>query len=80
MVELVIDNKVQEMEIKERKPELLEFLRNELRNSFIQVETRLAETQDDTTPYLPDEKFLAMAKKNPHLKKLKDKLELDLDY
>lgn len=80
VVELVIDNKVQEMEIKERKPELLEFLRNELRNSFIQVETRLAETQDDTTPYLPDEKFLAMAKKNPHLKKLKDKLELDLDY
>ncbi len=80
VVELVIDNKVQEMEIKERKPELLEFLRNELRNSFIQVETRIAENQDDTTPYLPDEKFLAMAKKNPHLKKLKDKLELDLDY
>ncbi len=80
VVELVIDNKVQEMEIKERKPELLEFLRNELRNSLIQVETKISENQDDTTPYLPNEKFLAMAKKNPHLKKLKDKLELDLDY
>jgi DNA polymerase-3 subunit gamma/tau len=80
LIELVIDNKVQDMEIKERKPELLEFLKNELRNTFITIETRIVKSNEEGRPYLPEEKFRAMAKKNPLLKNLKDSLDLELDY
>lgn len=80
LVELPIDNKVQEIEVRDKKAELLEFLRNELRNSFIRVETRIIEGEDNSKPYIPDDKFQAMLKKNPLLKELKDSLDLDLDY
>ncbi len=79
-IELVIDNKVQEREILERKSNIMFFLREELNNYHIQLDTRIEESHEEKKAYLPEEIYQEMVKKNPNIKKLKDELDLELDY
>jgi DNA polymerase III subunit gamma/tau len=78
-IELTIDNRAQELTIKERRGDLLDFLRSELRNQKIQLETNLVESVSQSKPYTAEDKYRAMAEKNPALKALRESLDLELE-
>jgi DNA polymerase-3 subunit gamma/tau len=79
VLELQIDNRAQELTWRDRRGDLIDFLRAELQNQLIQVETILTETNSQSKPYTPEERFKAMAEKNPELIQLKEKLDLELE-
>ncbi len=74
---LEIENTIQENLIGSIKPELVSWLRTELRNSKIQLVTKITETTKGRIIYTDSEKFEEMVKKNPHLAALKQKFNLD---
>jgi DNA polymerase-3 subunit gamma/tau len=78
-LELTLDNRGQEITLKERKTDLLDFLRAELRNQLIQMEVVVIETAATSKPYTAEEKYNAMLEKNPELKALREGLELELE-
>lgn len=59
------------------KPELISFLRRELRNDKIELITQVSKKIENKIIYTDNDKFEAMAKKNPGLVKLKQKFNLD---
>jgi DNA polymerase-3 subunit gamma/tau len=75
-----LDNKAQELTFSERKADLLDFLRSELRNQLILIEFTISQTDTELKPFTPDEKYRAMVQKNPLVKELREKLEMDLEY
>ncbi|MCB0431079.1 MAG: DNA polymerase III subunit gamma/tau [Flavobacteriales bacterium] len=77
---LLIDNKAQEEELESQKAHLLGHLRKQLRNSAIQLETEINREEQDQTPYTAKDKFDKMAEKNPNIQKLRQQLDLDIDY
>jgi DNA polymerase-3 subunit gamma/tau len=79
IIEMQLDNRAQEITMKERKSDLLDFLRGELRNQQIQLTTNLVETVSNSKPYTAEDKYRAMVEKNPDLKTLREGLELDLE-
>ncbi len=76
---LEIDNSVQDDLINTIKPELIAWLRKELRNSKVQLITRITETEKEKLIYTDSEKYLEMLKKNPHIELLKHKFKLDFE-
>lgn len=80
LIELTLDNKAQELTMKERRVDLLDFLRSELGNNGIQMETILVETVSQSKPYTQEEKYKAMLEKNPELKTLREALDLELEF
>lgn len=79
LISLTLDNRAQEMTLKERKTDLLDFLRGELLNNSILMETILVETVNQTKPYTQEEKYKAMLERNPELKVLREALDLELE-
>ncbi len=80
IIELTIDNVVQEKEIADRKLDMLTFLRKELNNYKIQLQLIINKNPDNIKPFTPQEKFKKMAEKNPAIKKLRDKFDLEIDF
>jgi DNA polymerase III subunit gamma/tau len=80
LLELTLDNRAQELTLKERKVDLMDFLRSELRNNNIQLETILVETVSQSRPYTQEEKYKAMLEKNPELKTFREALDLELEF
>lgn len=80
VLELIIDNKVQEDEVNSKKAELLGYLRKELRNYQISLQLVVKDVKSEIRPYTTKEKFNSLAEKNPNLIKLKEQLDLDIDY
>ncbi len=76
---LDIDNSVQDDLINSIKPELVSWLRKELKNSKIQLVTRISETEREKVIYSDSEKYMEMLKKNPKLELLKQRLKLDFE-
>jgi hypothetical protein len=76
---LEIDNSVQDDLINTIKPELVSWLRKELKNSKIQLTTCITETEKEKIIYSDSEKYLEMLKKNPQLELLKQKFNLDFE-
>lgn len=63
--------------------DLLSFLQDTLKNDEIKLTVHVDETmaaKGEKTAFTSKEKYDAMVQKNPTLKKLKDKLNLELDY
>lgn len=60
--------------------ELLGFLRKKLKNSSIAFDYQINEDKEERRPYTSEEKFKAMAKKNPALLKLAEEFGLDTDH
>jgi len=79
-IELIIDNKVQEDEINSRKSDFLSFLRNELNNKRITLNLVVKTDVSESRPYTNKEKFNSLAEKNPEIIKLKEQLDLEIDY
>jgi hypothetical protein len=74
---LKIGNSVQEEEVRLVKFELMSFLRKELRNSEIELITRIEKLEQERVFYSDTEKLQLMMKKNPELFILKQKFNLD---
>ena len=74
---LEIENTVQEDLINSIKTELVSWLRKELRNSKIQLNTIITEKTKGRIIYTDAEKYEELLKKNSSLSKLKQKFNLD---
>ncbi len=74
---LEIENNVQENLINSIKPELVSWLRKELKNSSIQLLLQITEKIQSKIIYTDAEKYDELLKKNPKLALLKQKLKLD---
>jgi hypothetical protein len=74
---LKIGNSIQEQEIRLVKPELVSWLRKELRNSGIEMITQLEKIETERMIFSDSEKMQMMMKKNPLLYDLKQKFNLD---
>jgi len=79
-IEFEIDNRILEEELNQKRGELLEFLKQALDNYQISLLIRVQENQKEQKPYTDKEKFEKMADKNPELNKLKEQLDLDIEY
>ncbi len=74
---LELDNSIQNDLVNSIKPQLVSFLRRELKNSKIELVTKVTEKVKNKIIYTDTDKFEAMAKKNPSLIKLKQNFNLD---
>ncbi|MCK3683301.1 hypothetical protein [Maribellus sp. YY47] len=74
---LEIDNRIQDEMLAEIRPELVSYLRKELRNSNINLKTVITEIKREKIIYSDVERYQAMASKNPNLALLKQTLNLD---
>ena len=60
--------------------ELVQFLRNELKNDHVVLRREIEELEETKKLYTSKDIFDEMVKQNPDLKDLKDRLGLDFDY
>jgi len=74
---LEIENTVQEGLIVGIKPELVSFLRKELKNSQISLVTKITKKVRGKIIYSDNEKYDEMVKKNPSLALLRKEFNLD---
>ncbi|WP_428663778.1 DNA polymerase III subunit gamma/tau [Runella sp.] len=79
-IELILDNLHQETLLNEIKPMLLGYLRRNLQNRQIQITHRIAPSEVKRNPYTPQEKFNALAERNPALLDLQNLLGLEVDF
>jgi hypothetical protein len=77
---LAIENTLQEDSISIIKPELLTWLRIELKNSLIQLNTVFVENSKGRVIYSDSEKFDELLKKNQNLGLLRQKFNLDFGH
>lgn len=76
-----VENKVQKLEIEDIKGDILEHLRTKLENGRISLEINIVKKESGNgKPYTAQEKFKYMSEKNPAVKELRDRLNLDIDY
>lgn len=75
-----IHSQLQQQEISNARPELIAFLKDNLKNSQISIQTEMVEAVKEAIPYMPIEKYQKMNEKNPNLSNLKNKLNLELDF
>lgn len=80
IIELPIENKIQEDLLSSEKVDLLNFLRVQLKNFSIDLQTKQIEQTQKKRLYTSSEKYEHMLQKNPHLDEFKRKFNLDLDY
>jgi DNA polymerase-3 subunit gamma/tau len=78
---LKIDNHVQQKNLNDDKPELLQFLRKALNNGYIQIEGIIDQDDDPSGDKLfePRNIYEAMAETNPALAEMKDLFDLDVE-
>lgn len=76
---LPIENTIQENLINGIKPELVSFLRKELKNSKIHLITEITEKTTGRIIYTDEERYKELLKKNPSLALLKQKFNLDFN-
>lgn len=79
-IEVTLDNLMLASLLDELKPELLGYLRQTLQNRQIQVIHRLATDDVTRPPYTSQEKFNALAERNPALLELQKVLGLEVDF
>lgn len=76
-LKLKIENSVQNEEIGKIKPDLVSWLRRELKNTNIELITEIVITEIEAKPYSETEKLAEMTKKNPNISLLRQKFNLD---
>jgi DNA polymerase-3 subunit gamma/tau len=76
---LKIGNSVQEEDVRLIKPELVSWLRKELRNSGIELTTKIEKIESERMIFSDSEKLQMMLQKNPDLYELKQKFNLDFN-
>ena len=76
---LDIENTVQDDLINSVRPELVSWLRREMKNSKIQLFTKINQEVKDKIIYTDSEKYEEIVKKNPAIGLLRKKFKLDFD-
>lgn len=76
--EVVVNNPVQEQRLTESGTDILTHLRNELRNTQIQMKIRISVENEKKLAFTPAEKFRLMMEENESLRRLKDEFGLEL--
>lgn len=77
-LKLRIDNDIQDTEIGKLKPDLVSWLRRELRNTDIELITEVVEMElNAQRPQTETERFAEMMRKNPNIALLKQTFNLD---
>ena len=80
-IKIVVDNQIQVDVIRSELNELITFLREKLNNHFIEVQIELAEAPEEEIKFLNgNDKFDALAEKNPKLNVLKKLFNLDIEF
>jgi DNA polymerase-3 subunit gamma/tau len=78
---LKIENEVQREMLKVKGQDILDFIRKEIRNNGLSLETQMADiNQSEKAIYSPGEKFEALANRNQWLLELKKKFDLEIDF
>ena len=81
IIDIKIDNKVQETEIKGKKGEVLDFIRSKTGNYALQIDTQVIASENiSDIAYTDNDKFKKMAEKNPEIIKLKNDLNLEIEF
>ncbi len=80
LIELLIENKIQEDLLSSEKVDLLNYLRVEMKNFSIDLQTRYMEQTQKKRLYTSSDKYQHMLEKNPNLEEFKRRFNLDLDY
>ena len=80
IIRLKISNDTQQKILDENKSELINFLKKNLQNDYIEIYSELTEEVKNKIPYTSKDKFKKMTDENPSLKILQQKLGLDPDY
>ncbi|MCD4683504.1 MAG: DNA polymerase III subunit gamma/tau [Bacteroidales bacterium] len=80
IIDFTVDNKIQKREIEDHLIEFLPVIRAKLNNYKIQMNILVTEQPANFKPYTPQDKFNKMVEKNPALLKLKDQLDLEIDF
>jgi DNA polymerase-3 subunit gamma/tau len=79
-IHMLIENKALEDEFIANKADFLTYVRKELANYDVQVETEINKDTKLKKAYTPQEKFVKMSDKNPYLNELVKKLDMDVGY
>lgn len=80
LIELLIENKIQEDLLSSEKVDLLNYLRVEMKNFSIDLQTKYMEQTQKKRLYTSSDKYQHMLEKNPNLEEFKRRFNLDLDY
>lgn len=75
-IQVEVENAVQQQELKLGKIDILNFLRVSLRNYALDIQEVVVEKGKSRKPYTDQEKYDAMANKNPALEKLRKTFDL----
>lgn len=79
-VVIMLSNEVQRTMLTDIKQDMLDELRRLLTNRQTQLEIKVSELMGEVKAYKPQDKFKAMAEKNPALNELKKRFDLDIEY
>ena len=77
---VLLTNPVEETLLGNFRRDLIQFLRERLKNSELTIDSVTKEAAGKKIIYTSKEKFEHLAEKNPTLNDLKDRLGLDWDY
>ena len=81
VVRFLVDHEVQIEYFEKERGELMGFLRRRLNNWGISLQIEQSESEDEQSKYLTSvDKFKLMAEKNPLLKTLQQKMNLDIEH
>ena len=76
--EVVVNNPVQEQRLLENVPNIIRYLRKNLRNTQIEMEVRVTVDNEKKLGFTSFEKYNLMVEQNEALKRLKDEFGLEL--
>ncbi|MCL2683244.1 MAG: DNA polymerase III subunit gamma/tau [Bacteroidales bacterium] len=79
-LEVIVASHVSENMLLQKKTNLMNFLRSKLVNASLQLKTIVDEKKIQDILYTPGEKFAKLSEKNPELKRLREVLDLDIQY
>ena len=76
---ITVTNSLQKKEFAKFGRRLMDAIRDQLQNDFIQLRVRVAEYKPSNIAYTAAEKFRRLAEFNPHLNELRERLNLQLE-
>ena len=77
--EVTVSNVLQERELKRLQPDILEFIHDQLQNSTVRMNIKIAEESEVQKSISPEERYKMMVEQNPALEILKNGLQLEID-
>lgn len=77
--EVMVNNVMQESELKKIQTDIVQFMMGRLRNSHIKMQVRIAEESEKQRSITPEERYKIMVEQNPLLEKLRKNIGFEID-